>query len=254
MAQTERMRARPARLRQPVDRRPRAPADLVAWIGQGRQPFTGYCVASLVPDVFAVYARILHPAWSQDGAPVRWDAVAAWSGRTAHALAQWEHLSVPAGSRPDPPPFAEPPDAGGLPPPAWGILLDVLRRHTVTPHNVFMAAWDGYGQVPEGYAEAPVLDLEARSFLVRQGSLIDALTLGQGPDGPQPVRPTQPTLLWPADRGWFLASDVDLDSTYLGASRAAIGDVLAQAGLEAWEISPRDGISVVSDTLNPPGS
>ena len=82
------------------DVRPRLPHRDVSWIGEHRRPFRDYSVGSLVPVVFEAYARILHPAWGPSvtgkDRPVRWDAVAAWSGRTMHALALevgWQPVS-----------------------------------------------------------------------------------------------------------------------------------------------------------------
>ena len=40
-------------------------------------------------------------------------------------------------------------------------------------------------------------------------------------------------LWWPDDRAWFVATDVDLMTTYVGGSAACIADLLAADGLEA---------------------
>lgn len=229
------------------------PSETASWIDEHRQAFSAHCVASLVPEVFAAYARILHPAWSPDRAPVRWDTVAAWSGRTASPLAQWDWLSAPDGPRPAPAPFSSPPDTGGLPHLALTALLDVLRRHTATADQVSIAIWEGYGWIPDHYRDAAVLDLEDRSFLVRVGPLTDALEIEWRAGSGALLHAEPPTLIWPADRAWFVASDTDLDSTYLGGTQAAIRDVLGQASLEAWAIASHDGISLGSDTRNTPG-
>src|SRR5262245_17221110 len=49
-------------------------------------------VASAVPTGFDAYVRVLHPAYDQEGNPVRWGDVAKMSGATAHALMQWHAL------------------------------------------------------------------------------------------------------------------------------------------------------------------
>jgi hypothetical protein len=50
---------------------------------------------------------------------------------------------------------------------------------------------------------------------------------------------------WPADRAWFVATEVDGFSTYVGGTPAAIAAVLASADLEA--------IAVTAETPIDPG-
>ena len=56
---------------------------------------------SMLPDGFAAYARVFHPAYMNGDRerPVRWSTVASWTGRTVHPLMQFERV---AGLRPDP--------------------------------------------------------------------------------------------------------------------------------------------------------
>ena len=44
---------------------------------------------------------------------------------------------------------------------------------------------------------------------------------------------------WPADRAWFIATEVDGFSSYVGGSQAAIDDVLAAPALEAIAVTAR---------------
>ena len=50
---------------------------------------------SLLPDGFAAYARIFHPAYlnRDEERPVRWSTVAEWTGRTVHPLMQFERIA-----------------------------------------------------------------------------------------------------------------------------------------------------------------
>ena len=45
---------------------------------------------ALMPNGFAAYARIFHPAYltRDEERPVRWSTVASWTGRTVHPLMQ----------------------------------------------------------------------------------------------------------------------------------------------------------------------
>lgn len=238
--------------RSPEDRRPRVPEQDGAWIAANRRSFFDYSVGSLVPVVFERYARVLHPAWAAGDQPVRWDEVAAWSGRTIHRLAQWEFISRPLTDPHSASPFVQPPRPHGLPPPHLAVMCDLLAAHTSTLDQCFVAVWEGYGWLEwSAWRSSPVLLLDQRTFLVRRGSIELAQAVGYGaPSGTRVAEP--PTILWPADRAWFVASDPDLDSTYCGGSDALIESLLAHRDLEAWPAEPVDRVAVDSDEINAP--
>lgn len=224
----------------------------VAWIAEHRRQFDDYAVGSLVPVVFEAYARILHPAWARserNGTPVRWDAVAAWSGRTIHALAQWQALSDPAMAVDSVRPFDTPPDTDGLDPDGLATLADVLTSHTRTPDDCFIGVWEGYGWAVESWAGLDVLDLENRAYLVRRGPLALALDIGWAPL-PETHLTEPPNIVWPADRSWFVASDTDLDATYLGGSAALVEALVEHPGLEVWPVAATDLVTFDSDRIN----
>lgn len=232
--------------------RPALDDDAAGWIRVHRRPFDDYSVGSLVPVVFERYARVLHPAWAGPNQRVRWDAVAAWSGRTIHALAQWEFLSRPLGEVAPGCPFDRPPEDGRLPPQELAILCDVLAAYTSTPDLCSIGVWEGYGWLEMADpSPGPELRLDQRTFLVRQGPIENARLVGwRSWDGTFISEP--PTLIWPSDRAWFLAGDVDLDSTYIGGSAALVTAILAQPGLEAWPADATDRVSIDSDSMNGP--
>jgi hypothetical protein len=220
------------------------------WIVGGRRPFDAYTVGSLVPVAFERYARILHPAWAGPGSPVRWDVVAAWSGRTIHALAQWDFLSRPLGDPGAPCPFVEPPSPGGLPIDRLGALLRLLARYTSAGDRCFVGVWEGYGWLSlSDQSVGDELRLDQRTFLVTRAPIDAASSVGwRHPMGV--LIPETPTLVWPEDQAWFVASDVDLDSTYIGGSGCLIEAVLAEASFEAWPADSSDRVSIDSDTIN----
>jgi hypothetical protein len=205
-------------------------------------------VGALVPPVFEAYARLLHPARAEDGSPVRWAEVAAWSGRTAHALAQWVPMAHPHASEISDPPFVASPPVGGLPPATLLALSDVLARHTTTPNLGYFGVWEGYGWVPRDGRPVAKLDVENRAYLLFSGPLSGIVEIGYWLG--DSFRQQAPDLLWPADRSWFVAGDTDLDSTYLGGSSELIRELLADARLEAWPVSANDPIDAGSDLVN----
>ncbi len=60
-----------------------------------------------------------------------------------------------------------------------------------------------------------------------------------------------PNLLWPADRAWCVASEIDFDSTLIGGSRALVDAICADDALEAFEVGEDDDLTWTGDTVNP---
>jgi hypothetical protein len=60
-----------------------------------------------------------------------------------------------------------------------------------------------------------------------------------------------PSIWWPDDRSWWVATEVDFDWTYVGGSSKCIADVLAHPGLEALPARLSDGVHWDSDPINP---
>lgn len=58
-------------------------------------------------------------------------------------------------------------------------------------------------------------------------------------------------LWWPDDHAWCVATDIDLMSTYLGASAECVAAVLAGQDLEAFPVCADQRLTWDSDTVNP---
>jgi len=242
-------------------------------------------VCRTVPRGYLAYARVLHPVEPEPVlGPTTWTGVCARTGRTPHALMQWESITTPA-----PPPrsggevtvsregrWAEVQvRRGNLGPQALSPLLDVLGPYTRDPcHH---ALWEGWGWLtgssvfltssPAGGPEPPVpsraatpdvleqaldasrLSLPGREYLLFTGPLHAALGIGaQVTD--EWFDPQSPNLLWPADRSWCLATEIDFDSTLVAGSVDLIDAVLAAPALEAWPVHEDDDLSAFADHLN----
>jgi hypothetical protein len=222
------------------------------WIAVARRPFSDYSVGSLVPVVFERFARVLHPATAKGNAPVRWHRVAAWSGRRIHALAQWEAVSRPLRNVVSERPFVREPESGGLRGTDLAALIEHLAAHTTTADDCYVGIWHGFGWLDRAdLASTMELRLDQRTVLVRRGPIRTAHEVGwRHRDGT--FVSEAPTLMWPADRSWFVAGDVDLDSTYLGGSTDLINSLLADPSLEVWEVGSADAITISSDLVNHP--
>ena len=247
------------------------------WIVARVGPF-GSGVGALVPHGFEAYARILHPAWEAGDSPVTWAQVAAWSGRAIHSRVQFEAVARPAaGAGITAAPWQGAPETGTLPPGLLSALCDVLAAHTETAGRCWFAVWDGYGRVPgpdaavasaapggaagepsgepaaprflppqfpPGVTSLPEVLLPERPYLLLEGPLDAAGELGMT------LYDQSPSLFWPDDHAWLVATDVDLDSTYLGGPAALVRDLLADGRLEAVPASVTDPVWAGSDDVN----
>lgn len=59
-----------------------------------------------------------------------------------------------------------------------------------------------------------------------------------------------PNLIWPSDHSWFVASEVDFDSTLIGGSATLIDAVLKCPALEAMPIEESTSLAADADTVN----
>lgn len=239
-----------------------------AWIAE-RLDSSWRTIAGVVPTGFEAYARILHPVQAGDGPPSTWRRVAEATGRTLHPTAQW-HALIDADS-----PYDRDsalwqegqPDIGNLAPESLLELCDVLARHTTTPEHCYFAMWEGWGYLhgarvlftyegvlpsspvltPDELA-TPRLQLPGRAYHLFQGP---AAAMGDLVRHDGAEWPTQsPALFWPADRTWCVATEIDFDSTLVGASAVAVADLLAVPGLETLPIGLDASLQADADDVN----
>lgn len=64
-----------------------------------------------------------------------------------------------------------------------------------------------------------------------------------------------PNLIWPSDHSWFVASEVDFDSTLLGGDAKLVEAIVNSPRFEAWQMEPTDSLAADADMINwvPPG-
>ena len=233
-------------------------------------------ITRVVPQGYPAYVRVLHPAGNADDEPTTWKEVAAHTGRTVHARAQW-HALVDAPDMFNTGDGLWPhrtPRVGSLAPAPFAELLRVLARYTTTPQDCLFGLWEGWGwmsgtgvvrssydgtssqvpsQVPSPFTEAelatPRLHLPDRDYLLLSGLLSAAPALSQYDDGPFSWQ--SPNLVWPADHAWFVATEIDFDSTLIGGTTDLITDILSAPGLEAWPVEPTGSVAADADDINP---
>jgi hypothetical protein len=186
-----------------------------------------------------------------------WGTVGAVVGLGWEASAVVPHQAEPL---PDGrlPPDAVPPE-GSLDAATATLLRDVLARHT-TVKECRAALWEGYGWVegsttvvslgegrepddlppafPRRVLAAPRLCLPHRAHLVFAAHLDDLRPL------PSPVTRSirqSPTLFWPVDQSWLLATEVDLDATIVGGSTRLVDDLVGTG--RALRVGPDDTVA-----------
>ncbi len=250
-----------------------------SWIDEGLLPFRrqseGVLVGEIVPSGFEAYARVFHPARRFFGSSIeqsvtlRWSEMAAARGKTVHPEMQiealidnanafdyehWKAISSGGGEWFPPQECLEETEALAL--------AGLLRPFTTTPDDAWFMLWDGYGDlgrdtdsVPRAMihpdrSDAPVGELlhgtgALRHYLVFRGPL-DALTTWFR------WRMEGPNYWCPNDRAWIVASEIDGFSTYVGASRSCIEQVLASPLLEALPTALNRRFDAWGDTINGP--
>jgi hypothetical protein len=160
---------------------------------------------------------------------------------------------------------------GHLPSAECAALSQLLRAHTRSPNTCWFCIWEGDGAFwskahtavsarPEGdgafwshahsvlsagrarrrvrataqdkfLRSVPKVVAEARTYFLFRGPLEAACAFKiDGWDLP-------PNIWWPDDRSWCVVTEIDGYSTYVGAPRAAIDELLTSTELEAIEVS-----------------
>jgi hypothetical protein len=215
------------------------------WILDAIHPFE-YDVASLVPPVFEAYARVFHPAYEievpEPRYPVSWKAVAEANNRIAHPAMEWGSLVGSWGLRRQPGLWDRPPDVGRLPVPTAEGLGRVLRQCSGVD-RVRYALWYGYGGI-DPIENAEMIELPSRPMYVITGSIDDATQ-------PFGIPGRTANLWWAADRQWCAATDIDLMTTYVGASAPCIRAILNSDALEAMSVPSDQRVTWDADTINP---
>jgi hypothetical protein len=221
-----------------------APADwLLGSDLWARQWVTGWLGAG-----FQDYVRIFHPLGDEDDAPT-WADVAAAHGQQLTATSTWAGvLDQPEQSGRS---YPGEPMIGTLASVALAPLCTELSRHTGTSEHCWFAVWDGWGSLQPGSAagttalDAQQLDVAAaaafeipgRRYLLFRGRVDQATAIGWWYSDSW-FDAQSPSLFWPEDHAWCVATEVDADFTMVGGSCELVDAILDNPHLEAVRIAP----------------
>ena len=214
-----------------------------AWLRAALRPWSSRGirhVATLVPAEYPSHARILHRASSDTDDHVRWADIAALAGQSITARTRYIDLVGwrPESARLSPPSPWREPEIGTLLPDECAAVASVLAEHTATPDDCWFCVWEGYGwqALTQLGKRAPRVALEHRNCLLFRGPVASAVAFESAPWF------QSPTVWWPADREWCVASELDIYSTYVGAAPAAIEALREHPALEVVECTAEDDI------------
>ncbi|HEY6732041.1 MAG TPA: hypothetical protein VI039_13580 [Solirubrobacterales bacterium] len=236
-----------------------------------------------VPMGFEAYARIFHPPLDSAGTYVKWAEVAKACGTTPHPEMQW-HAILGLGDADELRGSYAPGDGSGVKwagsdPPIGGMdietldaLCEILAAHTADPTQclVGLCTIQGWLDSLPATRIPPLLNLPmGRSYIILAGELsatdqisrdgADTLELTfanggvESPPSQDAVHLPQreaPNLIWPADHSWYVASEVDFDSTLIGASATLINAIIESPTLEALPIEGSASLADDADTIN----
>jgi hypothetical protein len=243
-----------------------------------------------VPKGFEAYARVFHPASDAAGKPVRWADVAKTCGTIPHREMQW-HAILGLRDADELRGSYRPNDGSGV---SWAgsdpsigtmdletldALCEVLADHTADATHCFFGLCTIHSWLDSFSAEKlpPLLELPySRDHIVLAGPLtaVDQIVYDWSNTGftqmtwiakesakPPPeeglsefLQRVAPNLIWPADGSWFVASEVDFDSTLVGGSSTLIDAIICSPKLEAWEVGPADSLADDADNINRAGA
>lgn len=226
-------------------------ADAAAWLVDGvRSRRRGEtAVGNVVPANFEAYARIYHPAWRVDvrRTPLRWSQIAQQHVDTIGQV-WWQDLqpkcreyiervlgsSTATERAPEGDDFIpndvriEPPLEGSITPKMGEALRSILASHTSVPESCWFAVWEPYFEALPNTATIAIAGVDYKLFRgplveVEQAFLADVSA----------TRNYTANYAWPESREWCLHMGIDATSTYVGARRSVITDVLSAFALEA---------------------
>lgn len=95
--------------------------------------------------------------------------------------------------------------------------------------------------LPDGIMKSERFKLPNRDYLLMRGPLSEATKIGWAFS--ESFQPQAPNLLWPSDRGWILANEIDFNVTLIGGSESLITAILNSSSLTAERFNVTDAIA-----------
>lgn len=214
-----------------------------------------------VPDCYAAHCRVLHRPDPQGGAglpPLRWSDIAAHTGAVIHSAVQWHRLIGSATTDSDAGIvsghlYAEwngyAPSTGQIDATQIHVIADILTRRTSTADDVYFGFREGNGRINTNDGSFfPGVDPARFRFGGREQIVVrgDLSAVSRVRPDPWPT----PNAMWPADRSWYLATEVDFDSTIIVGAPDVVSELVAHPKLEALQVAVDLDLTCFGDTVN----
>ena len=113
-------------------------------------------------------------------------------------------------------------------------LFKYLQKFTSSPEVCFSALWNGFGwdvesELPQffenlNFQNYKLFELPNRAYYVFSGPLLENLKMGHKLGEIFFFEPSN--LIWPEDRSWFLAKEIDFDVCLIGGSNQLINEIV----------------------------
>lgn len=156
-----------------------------------------------------------------------WSACAGQAGVRLNASTQWESIAAGLSKAGQAVP-AVAPCRGGLSRDELSLVLDAVE---CGPGRLYSAFWAGFGFIDRATARQAV-PIGSEEYLVFEGIAEELLHVTW--DGLW----QSPNYLWPQDRAWCLATNPDLDSSFLAGSARLVNRIVGHARIEALPAAP----------------
>ena len=140
--------------------------------------------------------------------------------------------------------WIEGPEEGSVPPDLALPLVGLLRAATTTPDSCWFGLWDGFGFLSEAERSGASIAAQHRRWLLYRGA---AEQLTNSFDS----WTQSANLVWPEDRSWCLATEIDAECTVIAGSAKLISAIHDEPGLEVQAASPEDRLPHLGDVLAP---
>lgn len=187
----------------------------------------GVPVGSLVPSSFPAVCQVLHP-WlvAPEGRAASWQEIAQEHGCSSVRELDGTRTNfvIPLANE-----IGGSPTEGELGDETAATLVDVLSQATSTADDVFVAIWEGWGDIPpQRFPKAARIPTPKRGHFLLRGPLRGVL---QSVAASRTRRPAA-GLWWPADRAWFVATEIDFEWTFVAGDQDLIDALVADERLE----------------------
>lgn len=212
-----------------VTARPAASAAAADWAARAVSRHAFGTVGSILPaDDFAETLRVLHPFPSTDGSELSWKAVASSVGVAfspdidSDSLVEAMRVASPSGAEP------ASPMTGRISSEIACHILNTVATSSLADRPCFAAIWDGWGELQGETVDAPIVRWPSRSWYLFESSVEDTRNAQE--------LPVPPSLWWPSDRSWFVATEVDHRCSYVSCSKEAATRLIANTSLESFHV------------------